>query len=74
MSRAEALLLNLEQERERWSLSSESFANQLHSIIGDSLLAAAFITYVGVFDYRTRKVSADYACRSFLCSSLTLML
>lgn len=57
VSRAEALLRNLEQERDRWSLSSESFTKQLQSLIGDSLLAAAFVTYVGVFDYRTRKVS-----------------
>lgn len=56
MSRAEALLLNLEQERERWSVSSESFTKQLESLLGDGLLGAAFITYIGVFDYRTRKV------------------
>lgn len=57
VTRAEALLRNLEQERDRWSMSSESFTKQLQSLIGDGLLAAAFITYVGVFDYRTRKVS-----------------
>lgn len=56
MTRAEALLSNLEQERDRWSQSSENFTKQLQSLIGDGLLAAAFITYVGVFDYRTRKV------------------
>lgn len=56
VTRAEALLRNLEQERDRWSLSSESFTKQLQSLIGDGLLAAAFVTYVGVFDYRTRKV------------------
>ncbi|CAM9106263.1 unnamed protein product [Ectocarpus fasciculatus] len=54
-SKTEALLRNLEQERDRWSLSSESFTKQLESLIGDGLLAAAFVTYVGVFDYRTRK-------------------
>lgn len=37
-------------------MSSESFTKQLESLIGDGLLAAAFVTYVGVFDYRTRKV------------------
>lgn len=56
VTRAEALLRNLEQERDRWSMSSESFTKQLESLIGDGLLAAAFVTYVGVFDYRTRKV------------------
>lgn len=56
VTRAEALLRNLEQERDRWSMSSESFTKQLQSLIGDGLLAAAFVTYVGVFDYRTRKV------------------
>lgn len=58
VTRAEALLRNLEQERDRWSMSSESFTKQLESLIGDGLLAAAFVTYVGVFDYRTRKVRA----------------
>lgn len=70
VSRAEALLLNLEQERERWSLSSESFTKQLQSLIGDGLLAAAFITYVGVFDYRTRKVSKHtcvVTCMARMC-------
>lgn len=56
VTRAEALLRNLEEERERWSLSSESFTNQLQSLIGDAILGASFITYLGVFDYRTRKV------------------
>lgn len=51
---------NLEQERDRWSLSSESFTKQLQSLIGDGLLAAAFVTYVGVFDYRTRKVRREW--------------
>ncbi|CAM9128550.1 unnamed protein product [Discosporangium mesarthrocarpum] len=55
VTRAEALLCNLEQERDRWTVSSKSFTLQLESLIGDCLLAAAFITYVGVFDYRTRK-------------------
>ncbi|CAM9166136.1 unnamed protein product, partial [Hapterophycus canaliculatus] len=55
VTRAEALLRNLEQERDRWSMSSENFTKQLQSLIGDGLLAAAFVTYVGVFDYRTRK-------------------
>lgn len=64
VSRAEALLHNLEQERDRWSLSSESFTKQLQSLIGDGLLAAAFITYVGVFDYRTRRVRY---CGSITC-------
>ncbi|CAM9428194.1 unnamed protein product, partial [Choristocarpus tenellus] len=55
VTRAEALLHNLEQERDRWRVSSDSFTLQLESLIGDCLMAAAFVTYVGVFDYRTRK-------------------
>lgn len=62
VTRAEALLSNLEQERDRWSQSSENFTKQLQSLIGDGLLAAAFITYVGVFDYRTRKVPDVAVC------------
>lgn len=66
VTRAEALLSNLEQERDRWSQSSENFTKQLQSLIGDGLLAAAFITYVGVFDYRTRKVCGQIIAFSTL--------
>lgn len=60
--RAEALLTSLEQENTRWKQASESFDNQMSTLIGDSLLAAAFLSYAGNFDHRLRKqLLADWS-------------
>ena len=56
VSRAEALLLSLEQEKDRWQSTSATFDKQMSTLIGDSLLAGAFLTYSGIFDHRHRKV------------------
>eukprot|EP00953_Heterococcus_sp_UTEX-ZZ885_P027784 14869-Heterococcus_DN1.PRE.1 len=54
VTRAEALLSNLVAEKDRWSHTSHSFDTQMRTLIGDCLLSAAFVTYCGAFDYRTR--------------------
>jgi len=54
VGRAEALLHSLEQEKDRWQASSASFDKQMSTLIGDSLLSAAFLTYAGIFDHRIR--------------------
>ncbi len=56
VSRAEALLLSLEQEKDRWQSTSTTFDKQMSTLIGDSLLAGAFLTYAGIFDHKHRKV------------------
>ncbi len=52
--RAEALLQNLIEEKKRWTSSREGFTKQIFTLIGDCLLGAAFLTYAGTFDFRTR--------------------
>ena len=55
VGRAEALLKSLEQEKGRWQSTSAAFDAQMSTLIGDSLLAGAFLTYAGAFDHRIRK-------------------
>eukprot|EP00587_Corethron_hystrix_P001648 CAMPEP_0113299688 /NCGR_PEP_ID=MMETSP0010_2-20120614/1622_1 /TAXON_ID=216773 ORGANISM="Corethron hystrix, Strain 308" /NCGR_SAMPLE_ID=MMETSP0010_2 /ASSEMBLY_ACC=CAM_ASM_000155 /LENGTH=4034 /DNA_ID=CAMNT_0000152971 /DNA_START=8 /DNA_END=12112 /DNA_ORIENTATION=+ /assembly_acc=CAM_ASM_000155 len=54
VSRAQSLIKSLSKENERWERSSEGFQSIIKSLIGDGLLAAAFSTYYGFFDFRTR--------------------
>lgn len=54
IDRAESLLTSLGHESERWSKSSEMFQTIMKSLIGDGLLMAAFLTYSGFFDFKTR--------------------
>jgi dynein heavy chain 1 len=56
VSRAEALLRNLIDEKDRWEASSRGFSEQMGTVIGDCLLGGAFMTYCGMFDYRTRLI------------------
>lgn len=56
VQRAEALLKSLEEENERWNTTSASFDKQMSTLIGDSLLASAFLTYAGIFDHKIRKL------------------
>ncbi|GKY90587.1 hypothetical protein MPSEU_000032400 [Mayamaea pseudoterrestris] len=59
ISRAESLLKSLGHESERWSKTSESFHLIMKSLIGDSLLMAAFLTYGGFFDFKTRSAMTE---------------
>lgn len=45
VDRSIALLKSLVIERERWELTSETFKSQMSTIVGDTLLSAAFIAY-----------------------------
>ena len=54
IERAESLLKSLGHESERWQKSSEGFQTILRSLVGDGLLMAAFLTYTGFFDFKTR--------------------
>ena len=59
VSRAESLLKSLGHESERWQKSSEGFQTLLRSLVGDGLLMAAFMTYSGFFDFRSRSIMMD---------------
>ena len=54
ITRAETLLQSLAQESKRWAATSETFHLIMKNLVGDSLLMAAFLTYSGFFDFRTR--------------------
>lgn len=56
VDRAESLLKSLGHESERWQKSAEGFQSILRSLVGDSLLLAAFLTYSGFFDFRNRLI------------------
>lgn len=54
VERAESLLQSLGHESERWAKSSDAFALVMKCLVGDGLLMAAFLTYAGFFDFKTR--------------------
>ena len=54
VERAEILVKSLSVESERWEKTSEGFQSILRSLVGDGLLMAAFLTYAGFFDFKTR--------------------
>ncbi|KAG1662035.1 Dynein heavy chain, cytoplasmic [Nymphon striatum] len=55
VDRSMALLKSLSSERERWMAGSETFKNQMSTIVGDVLLSAAFLAYAGYFDQQLRQ-------------------
>lgn len=55
VDRSLKLLDSLSSERTRWEESSRSFDSQIDTIVGDVLVAAAFIAYGGYYDQQYRK-------------------
>ncbi|RUS77140.1 hypothetical protein EGW08_015096 [Elysia chlorotica] len=55
VERSVALLNSLASEKQRWELGSETFKNQMDTIIGDVLLSSAFMAYGGYFDQLMRQ-------------------
>lgn len=56
VNRSVALLSNLNSERTRWESESKSFVHSMSTIIGDCLLSASFLTYLGYFNVNTREL------------------
>lgn len=50
VERSRRLLANLSSETERWNEQSKEFQKRMETIVGDVLLSAAFMTYIGQFD------------------------
>ena len=59
VDRSVRLLDSLSAERSRWEEGSKSFETQIGTLIGDVLVAAAFLTYSGLFDQQFRKVMTE---------------
>ncbi|ODV98401.1 hypothetical protein PACTADRAFT_20118, partial [Pachysolen tannophilus NRRL Y-2460] len=52
--RSEKLIEDLTGERERWRASVKEFHLQRKCLVGNSLLSAAFLSYCGYYDQKTR--------------------
>ncbi|KAF2121658.1 dynein heavy chain [Lophiotrema nucula] len=59
VDRSVRLLDSLSSERVRWEESSKSFDSQIDTIVGDVLVAAAFIAYGGYYDQQYRKAMME---------------
>ena len=59
VTRSVKLLNSLSSERTRWELGSQSFETQISTIVGDVLIAAAFLAYSGLYDQQIRKVMRE---------------
>ena len=55
VDRSMALLTNLGSERGRWESDSASFQTQINTIVGDCLLSAGFLSYIGYFNQTYRQ-------------------
>lgn len=58
--RSENLLTNLSSEKIRWDQTSKGFAEQMKTMTGDTLIAAAFLGYIGFFDQFYRTILMDH--------------
>lgn len=59
VDRSVRLLDSLSSEQTRWGESSRSFDSQIDTIVGDVLVAAAFIAYAGYYDQQYRKALTE---------------
>jgi dynein heavy chain 1, cytosolic len=59
VDRSVRLLDSLASERMRWETSSKSFESQITTLIGDVLVAAAFLAYGGLYDQQLRKAMIE---------------
>lgn len=59
VDRSVKLLDSLSSERSRWEEGSKSFEIQISTIVGDVLVAAAFLAYSGLYDQQFRKAMMD---------------
>jgi dynein heavy chain, axonemal len=67
---ADALILGLSDERQRWTLQISEFEGELIRLIGDVSISAAFLTYCGSFSQEIR----DEFLQNVMQSSKTLKL
>jgi len=59
VERSMNLLKRLTGERSRWEQGSETFKNQMSTIIGDVLLMSAFMAYAGKTRYKLTQCSLN---------------
>ena len=59
VDRSVKLLDSLSSERSRWEDGSKSFETQIATMVGDVLVAAAFLAYSGLYDQQLRRAMTD---------------
>ena len=59
VNRSVKLLDSLSSERSRWEESSKSFETQIGTMVGDVLMASAFLAYGGLYDQQFRKAMTE---------------
>ena len=59
VDRSVKLLDSLSSERVRWEEGSKSFETQINTLVGDVLVAAAFLAYSGLYDQTFRKTMME---------------
>ncbi|KAM7195585.1 Dynein heavy chain, N-terminal region 1 domain containing protein [Rhypophila sp. PSN 637] len=59
VDRSVKLLDSLSSERVRWEQGSKSFETQISTLVGDVLIAAAFLAYSGLYDQTFRKTMME---------------
>ncbi|KAF2742258.1 cytoplasmic dynein-like protein 1 heavy chain 1 [Sporormia fimetaria CBS 119925] len=59
VERSARLLDSLSSERVRWEEGSRSFGSQMQTIVGDVLVASAFMAYGGFYDQQYRKAMME---------------
>ena len=57
--RSVSLLDSLSSERVRWDAASKSFETQIQTLVGDVVIASAFLAYAGLYDQQFRKAMVD---------------
>jgi len=59
VDRSVKLLKNLGSEKQRWDTDREEYQKQVQTVVGDTLLSAAFLAYIGYFNQGYRKTLFD---------------
>jgi dynein heavy chain 1 len=59
VDRSLRLLDSLSSERVRWDAASKSFETQIQTLVGDVVIASAFLAYGGLYDQQFRKSMVD---------------
>lgn len=59
VDRSMKLLDSLSSERERWDAATKSFETQISTLVGDVVVASAFLAYSGLYDQQFRKNMID---------------